>query len=157
MIRRTLRSGLLAVAIGVAAALALLLAANTLVEGQEGVVTATVHVNPLLVSLTVPSEPVAVGERFTVQARVENRGESRIRRVTATLQLPEGLEMRVPATRSLGSLRPFASRSMEWRLEAGEEGSYVLMVTADGIAASDGATVSAESGANVVTVVGVLQ
>lgn len=157
MIRRTLRSGLLAVAIGVAAALALLLAAHTLVQGQEGVVTATIQINPLLVSLTVPSEPVAVGERFTVQARVENRGESRIRRVTATLQLPEGLEMRVPATRSLGTLGPLRSRSTQWRLEAVEEGSYVLMVTADGIAASDGATVSAESGANVVTVVGVLQ
>ena len=156
MIRRTLRSGLLAVAIGVAAALALLLAAHTLVQGQEGVVTATIQINPLLVSLTVPSEPVAVGERFTVQARVENRGESRLRRVTATLHLPTALETRGPATRSLGSLRPFASRSREWRLEAVEEGSYVLMVTADGIAASDGATVSAESGANVVTVVGVL-
>ena len=157
MIRRTLRSGLLAVAIGVAAALALLLAAHTLVQGQEGVVTATIQINPLLVSLTVPSEPVAIGQSFTVQAHGENQGEGRIRRVTATLHLPTALEMRVPATRSLGSLRPFASRSREWRLEAVEEGSYVLMVTADGIAASDGATVSAESGANVVTVVGVLQ
>lgn len=154
MIRRTLRSGLLAVAIGVAAALALLLAAHTLVQGQEGVVTATVHVNPLLVSLTVPGEPVAIGQSFTVQAHGENQGEGRIRRVTATLQLPEGLEMRVPATRSLGTLGPLRSRSTQWRLEAIETGSFVLMVTAEGV--DDGSSVSAESGAKVVTVIGVL-
>ena len=156
MIRRTLRSGLLAVAIGVVATLALLLAAHTLAasEGQEGVVTATIKVNPLLVSLTVPGEAVLVGERFTVQARVENRGESRLRRVTATLHLPTALETRGPATRSLGSIGPFASRSREWRLEAAEAGSYVLLVTAEGI--DDGSSVSAESGAKVVTVIGVL-
>ncbi len=156
--RRTLKSALPAVAIGVTAALALLLAAHTLAasEGQEGVVTATIKVNPLLVSLTVPGEPVAVGQRFTVQARGENRGEGRIRRVTATLQLPAGLEMRGPATRSLGTLGPLRSRSTEWRLEAVQAGSFVLMVTASGVDASDGTPVSAESGAKVVTVVGVL-
>ena len=156
---RTLKSGLLAVAIGVAAALALLLAAHTLVQGQEGVVTATIKVNPLLVSLTVPGEPVLVGEPFTVQATVENQGESRIRRVTATLHLPTGLpllppelEMRGPARRSLGALGPLRSRSTEWRLQAVQEGNFVLMVTASGIDASDGVTVTSESGAPVVTV-----
>ncbi len=152
--RRTLKSGLLAMAMGVAAGLALLLGAQGLLaaDGEEGVVRGTVKINPLVVSLTVPGEPVSVGERFTVQARVENRGESRIQRVTATLQLPSGLEMRGPATRPLGTLQPLRSRSREWRLEAAQTGSFVLMVTADGIVASDGATVSAESGARIVTV-----
>ncbi len=150
--RRTLKSGLLAVAIGVVAALALLLAAHTLVEGQEGVVTATIKVNPLLVSLTVPGEPVLIGEPFTVQANVENLGESRVRRVTATLQLPTGLEARGPAIHRLGSLRPFASRSTEWLLTAVEGGSFVLMVTASAIDSSDGISVTSESGAKVLTV-----
>ena len=154
MIRRPLKSGSVAVAIGVVAALALLLAANTLVasEGQEGVVTATIKVNPLLVSLTVPGEAVAVGERFTVQAHGENQGEGRIRRATATLHLPTGLEMRGPATRSLGTLGPLGSRSTAWRLQAVEAGSFVLMVTASGTDASDGSSVTSESGAKVVTV-----
>ncbi len=150
--RRTLKSGLLAVAIGVAAAVALLLAAQTLVEGQEGVVTATIKVNPLLVSLTVPSDPVAVGEPFTVQATVENQGESRIRRPTADLELPAGLEVRGPTIHRLGMLPPFGSRDTEWLLTAVETGNFFLMVTAEGVDASDRVTVSAESLSKLVTV-----
>ena len=149
---RTLRSGLLAAAIGVAAALALLLAANTLVQGQEGVVTATIKINPLLVSLAVPSSPIAVGDDFTVLATVENQGESRIRRPTADLQLPAGLDVRGPTIHRLGLLPPFSSRSTEWLLTAVQTGSFVLMVTASGIVASDGVTVSVESGAPIVNV-----
>lgn len=154
--RRALKSGLLAVAIGAAAAVAFLLAAYTLVEGQEGVVTATIKVNPLLVSITVPSSPVAVGEPFTVQATVDNQGESRIQRPTADLWLPDGLEVREvfevrgPTIHRLGSLRPFGSRDTEWRLTAVETGNFFLMVTASGIDASDGVTVSAESSAKMV-------
>ena len=152
MIRRKLKSGLLAVAIGVAAALVLLLAVYTSVQGQEGVVTATIKINPLLVSLTVPSEPVAVGEPFSVQATVENQGESRIRRPTADLELPAGLEVRGPTIHRLGLLPPFGSRDTEWLLTAAEPGNFVLMVTASGIDASDGVTVTVESVSKVVEV-----
>ena len=152
MIRRKLKSGLLAVVIGVTAAIALLLFAYTLVEGQEGVVTATIKINPLLVSLTVSSEPVAVGEPFSVQATVENQGESRIRRPTADLELPAGLEVRGPTIHRLGLLPPFGSRDTEWLLTAAEPGNFVLMVTASGIDASDGVTVTVESVSKVVEV-----
>lgn len=152
--RRMLKSALPAVARGAAAALALLLAANTLVasEGQEGVVTATIKVNPLLVSLTVPSSPVLVGERFTVLATVENQGESRIRRPAADLELPDGLEVRGPTIHRLRILPPLGSRDTEWLLTAVKTGNFVLMVTAEGIDASEGVPVSAESGAKVFTV-----
>ncbi len=160
ILRRWWRLGALLLALG----LALMLAAEGLLAAQDqGSVTATVKVNSLLVSLTVPGEPVLVGEPFTVQATVENQGESRIRRVTATLDLPGGLDVRGPAIHRLGTLRPFGSRSTQGRLEVVEEpgdaevpDGFVLRVTASGIDASDGTSVSAESGAKVVTVVGVL-
>lgn len=153
--RRWWKLGPLAVAVGVAAGLALLLGASGLVfsEGEQGVVTATVKVNPLEVSLTVPASPVAVGEAFTVRATVENQGESRIRRPTATLQLPTAaLEVRGPTIHRLRPLEPFGSRSTEWRLTAMETGSFVLMVTASGVDSSDRTLLTAESDARMITV-----
>lgn len=152
--RRWWKLGPLAVAVGVAAGLALLLGTSGLVfsEGEQGVVSATVKVNPLQVTLLVPTEPISVGEAFTVQATVENQGESRIRRVTATLHVPDGLDVRGPDTRRLRPLEPLGSRSTEWQLTATQPVGFVLMVTAEGVDASDRVTVSAESGANVITV-----
>lgn len=148
--KRWWKLGPLAVAAGLA-----LLGSSGLVfsEGEQGVVNATVKVNPLGVSLTVPSSPVAVGEEFTVLATVENQGESRIRRLTLDLQLPTAaLEVHGRTIHRLGSLRPFGSRNTEWELTAVQSGSFVLMVTAEGFDSSDGVAVSAESGAKVIAV-----
>ena len=156
--RRTLKSGLLAAAIVAAVGLTLLLGAQGLLaaDGEEGVVTATVKINPLQVTLVVPGGPLAVGERFIVQAMVENRGETRIQRVAATLHLDTssepGLRVFGSDTRRLGQLKPFESRTAEWRLQALQVDSYVLMVTVSGIDVSDGAPLTAESDAEVISV-----
>jgi hypothetical protein len=151
--KRWRKLGPLALAVG----LALLAGADGLVasEDQQGVVTATVKVNPLAVSLEVPDEPVSVGQQFVVRAVVENRGRSRIRWLTATLHLDtsneSGLLVRGPVTRWLGVLQPLGSRWTEWRLKAVQGGSYVLMASASGVDASDGASLTAESSAKVIT------
>ena len=74
--------------------------------------------------------------------------------------LPGGLDVRGPAIHRLGTLRPFGSRSTQWRLEVVEEpveaeepDGFVLMVTASGIDTSDGISVTSVSGAKVVEVV----
>ena len=141
--------GALALAVG----LALLLAAEGLLASEgQGSVTATVKVNPLVVSLNISSGSVFVGEQFAVQATVVNLGGSRIRRVTATLHMPDGLEVRGPTIHRLGSLRPFGSRDTEWRLTALQSGGFVLMVTASGVDASDRTLLTAESDASLITV-----
>ena len=141
--------GVLALAVG----LALLLAAEGLLASEgQGSVTATVKVNPLVVSLTAPSE-ASVGEEFTVQATVGNLGSSRIRRVTATIHLPptDLLEVRGPDTHRLRPLGPFGSRSTEWQLTALQSGGFVLMVTASGVDASDRTLLTTESDAPLTT------
>ena len=140
--------GVLALAVG----LALLLAAQGLLAAEgQGSVTATVKVNPLVVSLTAPSGASA-GDEFTVRATVGNLGGSRIRRVTATLQLPAGmLDVRGPDTHRLRPLEPFGRRSTEWQLTALESGDFVLMVTASGVDSSDRTLLTTESDAPLTT------
>lgn len=156
--KRWWKLGSLAVAIGVAVGLALLLRPDGLFASgdEQGEVTATVRVSPLVVSLTVPDEPVSRGERFRVWARVENRGQSRIWMTTVTLHLDTssepGLRVYGRSTRPLGVLQPGAGRSRGWWLRGEQEGSYVLMATASGFDWSNRVWVTGESDAKVVTI-----
>ncbi len=141
-LRQWWRLGALLLALG----LSLMLTAEGLLAAQDqGSVTATVKVNPLEVSLTIVPSTVSVGDQFTVQARVDNLGSSRIRRVTATLQVPGVLvDVRRPETKRLRPLEPFGDRFVEWQLTATGPGGFVLMVTASGVDSSDRIALTAE-------------
>jgi len=99
---------------------------------SEGVITATVTVNPLSVSVLAPST-VSVGQTFDVEATVENRGGTRVERASATINLPEGLELvKHKAERTLGAIPPHKGKSITWQVRAIEVGEYVVSVSASG-------------------------
>lgn len=116
---------------------------------SDGIITATVTVNPLSVSVSAPSS-VAVGQPFDVEATVENHGGAKIERAVASIDLPAGLQLIThKAERTLGVIPSHKRKTITWRVSAVKEGEYIVSVSASGLYA--GVTVS-EDGTDAVTV-----
>ncbi len=99
---------------------------------SEGAITATVTVNPLRVSVLVPSS-VTLGQAFEVEATVENRGGARIQSAAAAIGLPEGLELVKHKTEPrLGTIPGHKGKSIIWQVRAIALGEYVISVSASG-------------------------
>ena len=113
--------------------LLLALLGRSKISAAEGVITATVTVNPLWVSVSAPSS-VLVGESFQVEATIENRGEAKIEKAVATIILPDGLELVRPpkAERNLGAIPPHKHKTATWQVQAASESGYIIMVSASG-------------------------
>lgn len=109
-----------------------------------GSVTATVRINPLVVTVSVPSS-VTVGEHFNVKVTIENHGESKIKRVVATIDLPDGLSLgKSKAEKIMGAIPPYKEKTVRWRVSAEKEGTYVILVSASGEDEPTGTLLTAE-------------
>jgi len=101
-------------------------------SASDSIITATVTVNPLVVSVFAPST-VLVGRPFTVKASIENRGESKIEQAVATINLPDGLELAKPkAEQTLGVIPPHRRKTAVWPIRATEGSEYVISVSVSG-------------------------
>ena len=117
-------------------------------ETSGETLTALVKVNPLEVSLLIPRDPIAVGERFAVQVDVHNHGEVRLRDVAVTLHVAEeSLAIGGPQKHRQGLLLGGHSMSRPWRLAALESGYLVIVASVSAVDESDGEVIIAESDA----------
>lgn len=115
-------------------------------SASDSIITATVTVNPLLVSVSAPST-VLLDRPFTVKAIIENRGESRIEQAVATINLPDGLELAKPkAEQTLGVIPPHIRKTAVWPVRATKGSEYVISVSVsgqyEGIAITEDSTAS---------------
>jgi len=115
-----------------AAALVLLAfaAANTVAaqEAGEGVVGATVFVDPLSSELRVPRERVQVGRETTIRATVLNNGPVRSMEGTATLLIDtRGVLIQGGPDLAVPPIRPHSERQVSWQVCGLAPGSYLAM------------------------------
>lgn len=120
------------------------------VLAAEGVVTATVSVNPLSVSVSAP-DSVFVDQHFKVEANIENYGSNKIKEALAIIQLPQGLTLKGKCERTIGMIPPHKKKTVAWRVRATEVGTYVIQVSVSGRDEATDALLTAQ-GSTIVTV-----
>lgn len=113
------------------------------VLAQSASLVATVRVNPLKVEVTTTS-PVSVGQRFKVQAIINNLGQTRIKQAKAEIFLPPGLSFKGNSEQNLGVILPNNSKTASWQIIAETPGDYFILVYASGIEEETGGLVKAE-------------
>jgi len=135
--------------LGLLALLSVLPAAPVTAAGGEGRVTATVRVNPLLLTVEAP-ERVTTGRGFKIEAVVSNWGPVTLREVQATLYPPEGLTVQGNTEKRLGNLQGGMTKKAAWRGQAEGPGVYVVLVIASAVDSETGAAVTAQGTANII-------
>jgi len=73
------------------------------VLAAEGTVSATVRVNPLVLTVSAPQQ-VLIHQAFKVEARLRNQGETKITNLVVTIYVPPGLTVVTRAERNIGTL-----------------------------------------------------
>jgi uncharacterized membrane protein len=96
----------------------------------SGFVSGRVLVNPLYITVLVPSTPVRTGRDFRIRAEVDNAGSTALQDVAVTLVRPTGLVLRDPARQVLPRVGPGRDRRVRWDVCARNAGSYVVMARA---------------------------
>ena len=112
------------------------------------IIRALVTINPLEVVVSAPSL-VETNKIFKVEARVINKGEERIGRVTAEIFLPGGLALTKKNTvQNVGAISGRREKRIQWSVKAEQTGIYIILVSAT--AELKGNSITAEG--NTVTV-----
>ena len=132
--------------------LAVLLPAVVLFSSTQAsfldIIRALVTINPLEVVVSAPSL-VETNKMFKVEARVINKGEERIGRVTAEIFLPGGLALTKKNTvQNVGAISGRREKRIQWSVKAEQTGNYFILVSAT--AELKGDSITAEG--NTVTV-----
>ena len=96
----------------------------------SGSVQGRVLVNPLVVTLAVPTGAVKAGQSFRIQALVANIGRTTLQNVAVTLVVPQPLVLRDKATQAFSSLGPAQVRAVAWSACTTTPGGYIVMARA---------------------------
>jgi len=94
------------------------------------IIRALVTINPLEVVVSAPPL-VETNKLFRVEARVINKGEERIGRVTAEIFLPKGLVVTKKNTvQNVGTISGRREKRIQWLVQAEQTGMYLILVSA---------------------------
>ena len=96
----------------------------------SGSVAGRVLVNPLYVTVLVPSSPVRTGRDFRIRVDVANAGAVPLLNVAVTLVRPTGVALRDRARQVLPRIAPLDQRRVNWDACVRNAGSYVFMARA---------------------------
>ena len=115
------------------------------------IIIGLVAINPLHVSISVPSE-VELGRNFKAEVMVENRGDGRIRNLNVELFTSSGLTLvNKKAVKEFGALNGKSTKSISWQVKGTEVGNFSISVSASGEVRSD--AISAQGNTALVRVV----
>ncbi len=119
----------------------LFLAALTVYAASQ--ILVTVSINPLNVNADAKGS-LRVGKIFTLQTRIENKGDTALQGVTAELFVPKGIILLSgDPIQNVDKISGKHHRDVRWKLKAAAAGQYIATVRAQGIN-EDGESVSSE-------------
>ena len=121
-------------AVVLAVSLAMALPSPAVGTDGDGAVEATVRASPLLVTFTVASDSIQVGQSVKAEARITNIGATTVSGFTVELRAdPAGLSTK-SALHQVGPLKPGKAATIRWQVCGRSAGSYVVLalVTEEG-------------------------
>ncbi|TAN57647.1 hypothetical protein EPN15_03400 [Patescibacteria group bacterium] len=93
----------------------------------------TVGVNPLNVDADAKGN-LRVGKIFTLQTRIENKGDAALQYATAELFAPKEIELVSGSSQEfIGEIKGGRHKDVRWKLKAALSGQYIATVRAQGI------------------------
>ena len=105
-------------------------------QAFSGMLTATVSINPLFVTIIPPAD-AEISKPFSIDVKVENRGDAKIEELKARIYLPDGLFLvGKDAEKNAGVLHGEKEKTVSFRVRAEAVGSYIVSVSSVGMVAS---------------------
>jgi hypothetical protein len=98
---------------------------------DTGAIIGTVRANPLLVEVTLPTDPIKRGRWFRVTAQVSNAGSTPLDNVAVTLVHPAGLQLDRNETQTLVRVPAQGSKPAKWEACSDSPASYVVLARAE--------------------------
>ena len=93
----------------------------------------TVSINPLNVDTDAKGN-LRVGKIFTLQARIENKGDAALQNSMAELFAPKEIELVGGSSQKfIGEIKSGRHKDVRWKLKAALSGQYIATVRAQGI------------------------
>lgn len=103
----------------------------------------TVSINPLDINASTKGN-LRVGKIFTLQTRIENKGNTALQDVMAELFIPKEIELVSGSSQEfIGEIRGGRHKDVRWKLNAASPGQYIATVRVQGIN-EEGESVSSE-------------